>query len=904
MYSNGKVSVTLTSADDCFGYNVASNDIYFMEYSSSDSGEKAGTDTFSASDESTVPENVSEDSDSENTTGNRIRKLDVERKSPKELVLTADAVSDNAAYYIAVHKDATTNGKYAEAIATTVTDVQSYGITLDKSYAISAFENNPVITIPKDCFAEGKITAEKLILGGVFDGMGIDNVSVKDNKVELSLSGKASTDGDFSDNDITSVEKVSDTYYKINIRVDTSNGILGKNDGMIYGILSLADGSLMNTRGTKSDDTSCILYAVVSNGELLPFEFSSVLKKVQVILDATQLFGLPTRPVSKILDMFGDYAEKADTLTSLAQNCLGLAGIVDDREDVDKILDAINQLNDSIERLGQSISEIERMIQQSDVRMREAFDKQRYISYRDAWKSFTNGPMKDMTNIMDEFKSEYNNYLVTFMKNTGYSDSYTGDVNNGTLNVYLNTDNRGVELPSVGNDKFSLYYSETKLDKFVFSPEHMTQACKEENKGDYSDPIALILGDPAYKACLEKFNKDNKLSLIDREMRIAFETQAAAYAMSKIDAKKINTVYNNFMSALNDDDLMLGNTMNIYISMLSCFYNFRSEAKDSIIYMQNFLTSYTIRATSFASYASWFNSGYDRKSNPILTQYETAMKMLEKDYLHDTSQYVYTPGDPSTNKPSGYMRIYDYYDWSYVVNDKVRVIMKSVEGDKYSGNKNNLVQSDSIQLMSKRFETMQESGRTAGTTFGGYLISSGAVPGEYKDMINDKTYFATDIYGKNDGTIEGGYTCTGKYYPDSTYCELGQTYDISGSFGNKGKASSKYINGRNSTYMTAYSLGNITADDEVKISTNLYYREEHFWWRIPESYTFSKTYVDDYALFRQGHLNVFADYTSGEYSAKMAKLYKHDTNLYNFTSKCQYVRTDNPVYIRTDATAD
>ena len=700
---------------------------------------------------------------------------------------------------------------------------------------------------------------------------------------------KITLDGDFSGNDITSVEKVSDTYYKINIRVDTSNGILSKNDGIIYGILSLADGSLINTRGTSSDDTSCILYAVVSNGELLPFEFSSVLKKVQAVLDATQLFGLPTGPVSKILDMFGDYAEKADTLTSLAQNCLGLAGIVDNREDVDKILDAINQLNDSIERLGQSISEIERMIQQSDIKMREAFDKQRYISYRDAWKSFTNGPMKEMTNIMDEFKSEYNNYLVTFMKNTGYSDSYTGDVNNGTLNVYLNTDNRGVELPSVGNDKFSLYYSETKLDKFVFSPEHMTQACKEENKGDYSDPIVLILDDPAYKACLEKFNKDNKLSLTDKEMRTAFETQAAAYAMSKIDAKKINTVYNNFMSALNDDDLMLGNTMNIYISMLSCFYNFQSEAKDSILYMQNFLTSYTIRATSFASYASWFNSGYDRKSNPILTQYETAMKMLEKDYLHDTSQYVYTPGIPSKNIPSGYIRIYDYYDWSYVVNDKVRVIMKSVEGDKYSGNKSNLVQSD----MSKRFETMQESGRTSGVMFGDYLIASGAVPGEYKDMINDKTYFATNVYGKKEGTKEGGYTCTEKYYSDSTYCELGQTYDISGSFGNKGKASSKYINGSNSTYMTAYSLGNITSDNEVKISTNLYYREEHFWWRIPESYTFSKTYVEDYALFRQGSIPVFADYTSGDYSAKMAKLYKHDSNLYDF-SYGKYVRTDIP----------
>lgn len=170
--------------------------------------------------------------------------------------------------------------------------------------------------------------------------------------------------------------------------------------------------------------------------------------------------------------------------------------------------------------------------------------------------------------------------------------------------------------------------------------------------------------------------------------------------MSKIDPKKINTAYNNFMNALNADDLMLGNTMNIYIYMLSCFYNFQSEAGDNILYMQNFLIGYTIRVTSFAS---WFNPGYDRKSNPILTQYETAMKMLEKDYLHDTSRYVYTPGDPNKNIPSGYIRIYDYYDWSYAANDKVRVIMKSVEGDKYSGNKNCLVQSDTIQLMQKRY---------------------------------------------------------------------------------------------------------------------------------------------------------------------------------------------------------
>ena len=566
LYSDGKVSVTLTSSDDCFKDNVASNDIYLMEYSPSDnsepdSDEQSGSGTSSTADESTVLESVSEASGSENATGNRIRKIDVERKSSTELVLTADAASDDAAYYIAVHKDATSDGKYAEATARTVSGSQTFDITLDKSFAISAYEDKPVITIPKDYFGEGtEITAEKLTLGGVFDNVGIDNVAVKGSNVELSLSGKAVTDGDgtvaftsnagnsivitvpvlstvarvdnssyryedgklyfdlvliddeydeftdkaegnikvedkaaeviklsddkktatvafatqakdidsaleefkdkkvtvladavsvgmdceasinvidayisayvsdiaqygnyvdtvfdlyinegsvseitkdnlslegdFSGNDITSVEKVSDKFYKISIRVDTSDGILGKNDGMIYGVLSLADGSLKNTRGTNSDGTSCILYAVVSNGELLPFEFSSVLKKVQVVLDATQLFGLPTGPVSKILDTFGDYAEKADTLTSLAQNCLGLAGIVDDREDVDKILDAINQLNDSIERLGQSISEIERMIQQSDVRMREAFDKQRYISYRDAWKSFTNGPMK------------------------------------------------------------------------------------------------------------------------------------------------------------------------------------------------------------------------------------------------------------------------------------------------------------------------------------------------------------------------------------------------------------------------------------------------------------------------------------------------------------------------------
>ena len=66
VYSEGKVSVTLTSSDDCFGDKVASNDIYFMEYSSSDAGTNADTGTSSASDESTVIESISEDSGSEN----------------------------------------------------------------------------------------------------------------------------------------------------------------------------------------------------------------------------------------------------------------------------------------------------------------------------------------------------------------------------------------------------------------------------------------------------------------------------------------------------------------------------------------------------------------------------------------------------------------------------------------------------------------------------------------------------------------------------------------------------------------------------------------------------------------------------------------------------------------------
>lgn len=190
--------------------------------------------------------------------------------------------------------------------------------------------------------------------------------------------------------------------------------------------------------------------------------------------------------------------------------------------------------------------------------------------------------------------------------------------------------------------------------------------------------------------------------------------------------------------------------------------------------------------------------------------------------------------------------------------------------------------------------TIKESGRTTYETFGEYFITSGAVPSEYRDMINDETYFATDEFSKsNDAKLESGYTCTSKFYPDSYFCEKGQTYDVSGSFGYKSKASSKYINGRSSRYMNTYTLGNTESNEEVKISSWLKYSENHFWWRTPESYTFSKTYVADYALFRQDNIPVFANYTSCDYSAKMAKLYKHDSNLYDF-SRGKYVRTDTP----------
>lgn len=661
--------------------------------------------------------------------------------------------------------------------------------------------------------------------------------------------------GEYENCEIESVTRLSDNSYQLKIKIDLKPGML--NDKHITGSVILNDKSIVSNWGSPVPAIESDIDIIVNNGESgFDISFEDVIDKAKNVLSVAGMLGFPSGPFEKILDICGEYAGKADSVSSFAKKCLIFAGIIEeDEDDSPDIFKEVSDLKQSISELKDHITYVENMIQENDNDRRQSDDYIHYADYRAAWKSFYNGELKNMQEIMDNFKTYYDEYIITFMRNSGKSDTATGNINNGTINIYLNKDGK-VEVPSTENEAYSLYYSETELKKYVFSPEHFKEACVKYEKNNSEDMIDLILNDSTFESSLAKFNSANGTKIGSDDIRNAIETQAASYAVQKIGATNVIKTYNDYTDALLSDDIMYGNVMETYIKMLSYCYNFQSEAKSDILHMQNYLQMFTIKSSAFASYVSWYSPSYKRNDNPVKTQYEKSMELLEKDYLHDVSLKF-------RDRYNKRFIIEDYYDWSYILNDKIHATY--ISGDwmheparaSASNSESGIVSQKEMQLIYNRYKDMVNRKRIAIDNFYDYLAGKNIIVSSRKDEFTD-AYVAVRYEKEAVIDTEADYAIenvTGKYFT------RGQTYVVgSGKFGNDNKASQKYIINPSTQYRVGYKLNEVmNPEEKTRRKSYFNYYESHWYWSpnitTNEVATFRKYYDMRDIIFTKGDVS-------------------------------------------------
>lgn len=741
----------------------------------------------------------------------------------------------------------------AEDIDSAIEELQKEKISANAESVESGLDSNGIFFVPEVSFV-CKLKNYDLYSDYVES---LWNIYISDGKVNKLDENNIVFWNEYKGSEIESLEKVSDNEYLMKIKTSTYPSVLS--DKMLSGAMSIVNNQAVNVWGTTVSDIGADMTISVDNGgDIFDIGFDDLISDAKNILSVAKLFGFPSGPFEKILDFCGEYAEQADSVSAFAKYCLSFAGIIDeDESSSSKIYKELSNISEGIEKLQQQLTSIENMIQQNDIERRQSDDYKHYADYRTAWKSFYNGELKDMQDIMQKFQTYYDEYIITFMKNSGKSDTATGSINDGTLKIFLNSDGN-VEVPSTENESYSLYYSETYLKKYVFKPEHFTDACVKYEKDGFDDPVNLIINDSSVEKSIEKFNKDNGTKIDKNDLRTAIETQAASYAISKIGASDIIKTYDDFYTTMTSNDIMYGNIVETYIKMLSYCYNFQSEAEDDILSMQNYLKLFTIRSSAFASYASWFSPSYKRKDNPIEKQYENMMSVLDKNYLHDVSRIYRFDGKKC--------RIEYYYDWSYILNDKIHAVCIPLElGFKSPGfvtkseSESDVLSQKDMQLIYNRYKDLYNRKFTTAATFSEYLQQRNiivpshakykdawvALKFDYDDQIDEsEQYRATDVVGK--------------------YFTMNQFYTIGDRFGNDNKASRKYISKKRSKYRVGYKLDDIMKPAEKsRIYALFNYREEHWYWQTSlttqEYAWFEKEYDERQIIFMRGEVGMQTD---------------------------------------------
>lgn len=366
-------------------------------------------------------------------------------------ILTFDAVIANDTVTLAVNETLTADGitytvKAVSEDKTTVT----FGVTTAAADLDSAIAElgTKSLEIPGNKMASGNAQALSVYAIDASVGTVVDYIEaadtadtysatailyVKNGKWSGSLTASdVNLGGDFDGATVTSVTKNGDVY---EIAFTFTKEGLDLDDLSLNGYATVSAGKVNNAWGTALAETDAELTYVtgLDRGETW---------------DAIKAFVTDHKSTFKTIGTVGSAVGGVASAAGGVVTVLEMVGVLESTDaKLDKISKQIERVQDAIDRMNEKLNRMESTLINDSAANLSATDKNIYLTLSGNWSNFVSSQVYGLTNVISEYKSKYNEFLLSWIFNADNED--------GMITVYIDADGN-VTLPHPQKDNYSI----------------------------------------------------------------------------------------------------------------------------------------------------------------------------------------------------------------------------------------------------------------------------------------------------------------------------------------------------------------------------------------------------------------------------------------------------------------
>lgn len=612
--------------------------------------------------------------------------------------------------------------------------------------------------------------------------------------------------GDFANAAVSSLEKVTDGQYKATITFTAA--LSGEYE--LNGELSVAAGKLTNVWGsTNTDAVYCGLHYTnaADRGETI----DAILQFVADHKDTLDKISTVGSAVSGVAGVF-----------SGVQTILQVCGVLETTDDkLEKINRQMEMMNATMSELNDKMGNLSSQMTNQIVTVNEQNYQTLATASQAAWTAFTTDHLNQLNSVLNQYNSAYYNALL----------QYVYDAEEYEIIIYRTADG-GVTLPNPNSKDKSIdiegaKITETETIVLGFELTNVEEKLAANQGRVYPEimhDIELALCDMYDAEYLE-------------EVLGALSMDLSYKAVQSVGAQKIVDTFVNCCYGLAGStggvkpSAAVITPIDNYIQLLSCFYNFESEAKTDIQTMQTYLLSILLKGKSLATLAEGYapNLTYD-----TVNSYKWAVDEVNSACdMHDLSGYAPSAKIPEIRRPKD-AGSYDQY--CYVTASKIKyrnlVIASSKFGNftawNYSADEQ-LTNESQLMIMQNRWNRLHKTNATTHSTFESYMKANFS-----KDM---RTQFLTKHFEEKGYSADNSINlkCVGE---SGDYFSVGTKYNI----GSSGDIEEKYFSRLKKIVGTHYNISNQKISDFI--AAHAVYTESHWYWRTSEdAYFVSEGYT-------------------------------------------------------------